>query len=256
MLSLPSESDLAMHLVPANPAAIRNAREQLRTRLAVHLGELLRQKHTGMQEGGEYSASAQAAGRRALRNAALDLLIAEPVSINIALAQGHFEAAANMTDAIGALSALVQVGGDPAEAALAAFHDKWKNEPLVIDKWFTVQARDPSEGALGRVLALTAHPDFDATNPNRFRALVGAFAVGNPARFHDPSGAGYSFLADQILAVDDFNPMLAARLVDNLGGWQRYTPELGALMKAQLERIAAHPGLSNNVLELATKSLA
>ncbi|MEI6282350.1 MAG: aminopeptidase N [Alphaproteobacteria bacterium] len=256
MLSLPSESDLAMHLVPANPAAIRNAREQLRTRLALHLGELLRRQHTGMQEGGEYSASAQAAGRRALRNAALDLLIAEPVSINIALAQGHFEAAANMTDAIGALSALVQVGGDPAEAALAAFHDKWKNEPLVIDKWFTVQARDPSEGALGRVLALTAHPDFDATNPNRFRALVGAFAVGNPARFHDPSGAGYSFLADQILAVDGFNPMLAARLVDNLGGWQRYTPELGALMKAQLERIAAHPGLSNNVLELATKSLA
>ena len=256
MLSLPSESDLAMHLVPANPAAIRNAREQLRTRLAVHLGELLRRQHTGMQEGGEYSASAQAAGRRALRNAALDLLIAEPVSINIALAQGHFKAAANMTDAIGALSALVQVGGDPAEAALAAFHDKWKNEPLVIDKWFTVQARDPSEGALGRVLALTAHPDFDATNPNRFRALVGAFAVGNPARFHDPSGAGYSFLADQILAVDGFNPMLAARLVDNLGGWQRYTPELGALMKAQLERIAAHPGLSNNVQELATKSLA
>ena len=256
MLSLPSESDLAMHLVPANPAAIRNAREQLRTRLALHLGELLRRQHTGMQEGGEYSASAQAAGRRALRNAALDLLIAEPVSINIALAQGHFEAAANMTDAIGALSALVQVGGDPAEAALAAFHDKWKNEPLVIDKWFTVQARDPSEGALGRVLALTAHPDFDATNPNRFRALVGAFAVGNPARFHDPSGAGYSFLADQILAVDGFNPMLAARLVDNLGGWQRYTPELGALMKAQLERIAAHPGLSNNVQELATKSLA
>ena len=256
MLSLPSESDLAMHLVPANPAAIRNAREQLRTRLALHLGELLRRQHTGMQEGGEYSASAQAAGRRALRNAALDLLIAEPVSINIALAQGHFEAAANMTDAIGALSALVQVGGDPAEAALAAFHDKWKNEPLVIDKWFTVQARDPSEGALGRVLALTAHPDFDATNPNRFRALVGAFAVGNPARFHDPSGAGYSFLADQILAVDGFNPMLAARLVDNLGGWQRYTPEQGALMKAQLERIAAHPGLSNNVQELATKSLA
>ena len=256
MISLPSESDLAMHLVPANPAAIRNAREQLRTRLALHLGELLRRQHTGMQEGGEYSASAQAAGRRALRNAALDLLIAEPVSINIALAQGHFEAAANMTDAIGALSALVQVGGDPAEAALAAFHDKWKNEPLVIDKWFTVQARDPSEGALGRVLALTAHPDFDATNPNRFRALVGAFAVGNPARFHDPSGAGYSFLADQILAVDGFNPMLAARLVDNLGGWQRYTPELGALMKAQLERIAAHPGLSNNVQELATKSLA
>ena len=256
MLSLPSEQDLTLHMVPADPAAIREAREALRTRLAVHLGELLRRLHTGMQEGGEFSTSAEAAGRRALRNAAMDLLIAEPVSINMELAKGHFEAAANMTDAIGALSALMQSGGEAAEEALAAFHEKWKDEPLVIDKWFTVQARDPAEGALGRILGLTAHPDFDATNPNRFRALVGAFAVGNPAKFHDPSGAGYRFLADQILAVDAYNPMTAARLVDSLGGWRRYTPQLGALMKAQLERIAAHPKLSNNVLELATKALA
>jgi aminopeptidase N len=86
--------------------------------------------------------------------------------------------------------------------------------------------------------------------------LVGSFAAGNPARFHDPSGAGYRFVADQILAVDAYNPMTAARLVESLGGWKRYTPKLGALMKAQLERIAAHKGLSNNVLELATKALA
>jgi aminopeptidase N len=256
MLSLPSESDLTLHMSPADPAAIRAGREALRTRLAVHLGELLRRLHTGMQEPGEFSTSAQAAGRRALRNAALDLLIAEPVSINLELADGHYRAAANMTDAIGALSALIQVGGEVAEHALAGFHDKWKSEPLVIDKWFSVQARDPSDGAIGRILGLTAHPDFDATNPNRFRALVGAFAAGNPARFHDPSGAGYRFVADQILAVDAYNPMTAARLVESLGGWKRYTPKLGALMKAQLERIAAHKGLSNNVLELATKALA
>jgi aminopeptidase N len=105
------------------------------------------------------------------------------------------------------------------------------------------------------VLALTAHPDFDLKNPNRMRALVQNFASGNPARFHDPSGAGYRFLADQILAVDAFNPSTAARLVEPLGGWRRYKPELGALMRAQLERIVAHEGLSKNVLELASKAL-
>jgi aminopeptidase N len=104
-------------------------------------------------------------------------------------------------------------------------------------------------------MGLTAHPAFDAKNPNRFRALVSSFANFNPVRFHDPSGAGYRFLADQILAVDGYNPMLAARLVDPLGGWRRYKPELGALMKAQLERIAETGGLSKNVYELATRAL-
>jgi aminopeptidase N len=104
-------------------------------------------------------------------------------------------------------------------------------------------------------MALTRHPAFEPTNPNRLRALVSTFANYNPARFHDPSGAGYRFLADQILAVDKFNPMTAARLVEPLGAWRRYRPDLGALMRQELERIAAHPDLSKNVLELAAKSL-
>jgi aminopeptidase N len=126
----------------------------------------------------------------------------------------------------------------------------------VIDKWFAVQARDPDEGALGRVMGLTAHPAFDAKNPNRLRALVSTFAGFNPVRFHDPSGAGYRFLADQILATDGFNPMTAARLVEPLGGWRRYKPELGALMKAELQRILSSPGLSKNVFELVSRALA
>jgi aminopeptidase N len=147
------------------------------------------------------------------------------------------------------------IGGETYEQALAHFFDRWKSEPLVIDKWFALQARDPDEGALGRVMGLTAHPAFDAKNPNRLRALVSTFANFNPSRFHDPSGAGYRFLADQILAVDGFNPMTAARLVDPLGGWRRYTPELGALMKAQLQRILETKGLSKNVFELASRAL-
>jgi aminopeptidase N len=255
LLSLPAEQDLALEMSPADPQAIHEAREALRTRLAVHLGDLLRRLHGGLQEAGEFSPDAESAGRRALRNAALDLLAAEPRSENIDRAIGHYQAAANMTDAMGALNALMQIGGEPAEKALADFHAKWKAEPLVIDKWFAVQARDPSEGALGRVLALTAHPDFDIKNPNRMRALVMNFSSGNPARFHDPSGSGYRFLADQIRAVDAFNPSTAARLVAPLGGWRRYRPELGALMRAQLERIVAHEGLSKNVFELASKAL-
>jgi aminopeptidase N len=256
LLALPSEPDLALVMAPADPAAIHEAREALRLRLALHLEDALRRLHAGLQEAGEFSPDAAGAGRRALRNAALDLMAANPRSDVGELARGHYEAAANMTDAIGGLQALTLIGGELYEQALSDFYARWKDEPLVIDKWFAVQARDPDEGALGRVMGLTAHPAFEATNPNRLRALVSTFASFNPVRFHDPSGAGYRFLADQILATDGFNPMTAARLVEPLGGWRRYRPELGKLMKAELERILAAPGLSKNVFELVSRSLA
>ncbi len=256
LLILPSEPDLALAMSPADPAAIHEAREALRVRLALHLAEELKRLHSGLQEIGEFSPDAAGAGRRALRNAALDLMAANPRSETGELAAGHYQAAANMTDAIGGLAALTLIGGELYEKALADFYERWKDEPLVIDKWFAVQARDPDEGALGRVLGLTAHPAFEAKNPNRLRALVATFASFNPVRFHDPSGAGYHFLADQILATDGFNPMTAARLVEPLGGWRRYKPELGALMKAELQRILAAPGLSKNVFELVSRALA
>ncbi|CAN7444554.1 aminopeptidase N [Phenylobacterium sp. LjRoot219] len=255
LMALPSEPDLALALQPADPAAIHEAREALLMRLSVHLEPELRRLHTGLQDIGEFSPDAAGAGRRALRNAALELLAANPRSDNVDMASGHFEAAANMTDAMGGLNALMQMGGERYEQALAAFYERWKGEPLVIDKWFSIQARDPSETALGRVMGLTTHPAFESKNPNRLRALVSSFANFNPARFHDPSGAGYRFLADQILAVDRFNPMTAARLVDPLDGWRRYKPELGALMKAELERIAAAEDLSKNVLEKVSRAL-
>ncbi len=255
LVSLPSESDLAVASTPADPAAIHLAREALRSRMAVHLGETLRRLHGGLQEPGSFSPDAAAAGRRSLRNAALELLAADPHALNRERAKGHFDAALNMTDAMGGLAALTLLGGEDIEAALAAFYQRWKDDPLVIDKWFAVQARDPSAGALGRVLGLTAHPAFGARTPNRLRALVQTFTAGNPDRFHDPSGAGYRFLADQILAIDAFNPMTAARLIEPLGNWARYLPRLGALMREQLERIAAAEGLSKNVLELAVKAI-
>ncbi len=256
LLALPSESDLSLALQPADPAAIHEARDALRRRLALHLADELKHLHIGLQELGEFSPDAANAGRRALRNATLDLMAANPRSEIAELAEGHYRAAANMTDSMGGLSALMAIGGEAYEAALADFYDRWKHEPLVIDKWFALQGRDPDETALGRVMGLTAHPAFDQKNPNRLRALISTFANFNPARFHDPSGDGYRFLADQILAVDGFNPMTAARLVEPLGSWRRYRPELGDLMKAQLARIAATEGLSKNVYELVSKSLA
>ncbi len=255
LLVLPSEPDLALATESADPAALHAARDNLRARIAVHLGDLLRRLHGEMQSDGEFSASAQAAGRRALRNACAEALSADPHDENLQRLTGHYEAARNMTDMIGGLYPLVALGGVARDKALASFHYAWKTEPLVLDKWFSVQGRDPNGDALERVIALTTHPDFEPTNPNRLRALVSTFANFNPARFHDPSGAGYRFLADQILAVDAFNPMTAARLVEPLGGWRRYKPELGALMREQLERIAAQPELSKNVLELTTKAL-
>jgi aminopeptidase N len=229
-LALPSEADLAMAQDPADPAAIHGARDALRARLAIHLSTLLHRLHGGLQEAGEFSPDSASAGRRALRNGALELLAADPHAANRERAMGHFRAAANMTDAMGGLNALMLMGGEDFETALAEFYDRWKDEPLVIDKWFAVQARSPTEDAIGRVLGLTAHPAFDPKNPNRL-------------------------LADQILAVDSFNPMTAARLIEPLGGWRRYRPELGELMRAELQRIVDTPGLSKNVFELASRSL-
>ena len=256
LLGLPSESDLALATSPSDPGAIHTARETLKQRLALHLADHLKRLHTGLQDLGDFSPDAASAGRRALRNAVLDLLASNPRADIADLAEGHYRAALNMTDAIGGLNALMIIGGKAFDTALADFYERWKHEPLVIDKWFALQARDPGAGALGRVLGLTVHPAFDQTNPNRLRALVSTFAAANLVSFHDPSGSGYHFLADQILAVDRFNPMTAARMVEPLGGWRRYIPELGVLMKAQLKRISETEGLSKNVSELVTKALA
>jgi aminopeptidase N len=256
LLILPSEQDLSLAVAQADPAAIHEAREALRATLAEALAEPLKRMHDDRSTSGPFSPDAESAGRRALRNQALMLLAAKPGADIAERALRHYREAANMTDAMGGLSTLSLLGGQPFEQALSDFYVRWESEPLVIDKWFNVQAQSPAADALTRVRALTQHPAFDPKNPNRLRALVAVFASANPYRFHDASGAGYRFLADQILATDTFNPMIASRLVEPLGAWRRFKPELGALMKAELERIAAQPGLSKNVTELVTRALA
>ncbi|WP_158917948.1 aminopeptidase N [Caulobacter sp. S45] len=256
LLQLPSEADLALEMAPnADPTLIHEARDGLRTRIAVHLSELLTRLHGEMQSDETFTPDARSAGRRALRNAVLAMLVADPHAANVERAHGHFAAAANMTDAMGGLNALSQLGGAGFEAALARFYDRWQAEPLVVDKWFAVQARAAAEDTLARVAELTAHPAFDPRTPNRFRALVSNFALNNPVRFHAGDGAGYRFLADQILAVDAYNPGMAARLVSPLGEFRLYRPDLAREMRRELGRIAAHPRLSKNVAELVGKAL-
>ena len=142
------------------------------------------------------------------------------------------------------------------QVALDRFYDRWKGEGLVLDKWFAIQASAPAPDALERIRKLVDHPAYDRKNPNKVRALIGALAGGNPVRFHDASGSGYRFLADQVISTDKFNPQVAARLVGPLGRWRRYDKPRQALMKAELQRIVSEPGLSKDVFEIASKSLA
>ena len=159
-----------------------------------------------------------------------------------------------MTDRQGALNALANSDAPERTGALAAFYERYRLDPLVLDKWFTVQAVSTRDDALDQVMTLARHPDFTLANPNRMRSLVGAFAA-NQRAFHDKSGRGYRFLADMILAVDRLNPQTAARLVPPLGRWRRFDSARQDLMKGELERIVATSGLSKDVFEQASKSL-
>jgi aminopeptidase N len=191
-------------------------------------------------------------GSRALKNAALGYLTAAGDQQRAAQ---QFAAGANMTDTLAALANLAETPGSARDKAFAGFYASWKHNPLVLNKWFGVQARAGAPDTLERVHTLTKHPDFDMKNPNRLYSLIGA-VTANTSVFHDKSGAGYKLLADTIVTVDGFNPQVAARLCTSLGTWRRYDQARQDLMKAALERILATETLSHNTYEMASKSLA
>jgi aminopeptidase N len=160
-----------------------------------------------------------------------------------------------MTDRQGALGILVSLDAPEREAALGAFYERFRTDALVLDKWFALLAAAQRPDTVDQVLKLAGHPDFALTNPNRLRALAGTFG-GNHWAFHSPDGRGYAFLADMILAADQLNPQVAARLVPSFGRWRRFEPRRAELMRQALERIVAAPGLSKDVFEQVSKSLA
>ncbi len=251
---LPSESFIGDRMAQVDPEAIHRAREALRADLGTALDDLWRGAYAA-SAANRYEYSPAAKGARRLRTIALGYIAATGAADAPALARRQFDEADNMTDRQGALGVLVNGDAPEREPALAAFYDRYKGNALVIDKWFTTQALSTRADTPELVEALARHPDFTLSNPNRLRALVGAFSV-NQRAFHDASGRGYRFLADMILAEDKLNPQTAAKLVPPLGRWRRFDADRAALMRAELERIVTTDGLSKDVFEQASKSLA
>ncbi len=253
-LTLPSESYLGEQLEEIDPGAVHAARHGLRRGLGTDLADLWLQVYL-RNDGAGTNDRETAAGCRRLKNLALSYLMAGGSDEAAELAARQFIQADNMTDRLAALSLLADTERPAADQALDSFYQHWQHDPLVVDKWFRVQALSTRADTLARVQALTAHPAFELHNPNKVRALIGAFCHSNPARFHDPSGAGYAFLADYVLQLDGINPQIAARLASGLSRWRRYEPGRRQLMREQLVRIAAAPSLSPDVYEVATRSL-
>jgi aminopeptidase N len=250
---LPSEGFIGDHMSIVDPEAIRTEREALRVALGAGLIAQWQAAYAATSANRfEYSPAAK--GARRLRTVALGYLMASDAPDAPKLAMRQFEDADNMTDRQGALSALSNSDAPERHGALAAFYDRYRGDALVLDKWFSVQALSTRDDTLEAVEALARHADFTLSNPNRLRALVGVFA-SNQRAFHHPSGRGYAFLADMILAVDRLNPQTAARLVPPLGRWRRFDPARAERMRTELERIVATPGLSKDVFEQASKSL-
>ncbi len=233
-----------------DPEALFQSRKAVRA----HLAEALRDRLAAVLNGPRADAadtSPEAMGRRALSAAALDLIAATGDGAPLKTA---FDAAGGMTETMAALGALAQTGGPAFAEALEAFHARWQGNPLVMDKWFQVQAMSPLEGAPGRMRALADHPLFTLSNPNRARALYGAFAAGNPRHFHAADGSGYELVAEAIGKLDKANPMTAARLVRAFESWKRFDEGRQGKAKAALERLKAD-GISTNLKEMVDRTL-
>ena len=253
LLVLPGETYLAEQIAQADPGAIRREREALKGWLAQTLADRFTSLHD-RASAVPYSLDAAARGARKVKTQALVYLAAGLPEEAARRAAAQYDAADNMTDRQGALMVLCALDTPLRAEKLADFHARHAGNALVVDKWFSLQAGSLHPGVLAHVQALAGHVDFTMANPNRVRSLYMAFAA-NPGAFHDPSGAGYRMIADLILALDPINPQTAARFVAPLGRWRRIEAGRSAMMRAELERIAAAGGLSRDTQEQVARSL-
>ncbi|MCC5856881.1 MAG: aminopeptidase N [Ectothiorhodospiraceae bacterium] len=253
-LTLPTEQYLGEQQDVIRVDDNHAVRESLLLRLAETLEEPLRAAYSQSREHVRAS-GAEGAAWRSLANACLVLLARLP-DTGTELTLRHYRDAGGMTERLAALALLAREPEDPAgRDALARFHADWQHEALVINKWFQVQAMAPHPLAPEHVAGLTAHPDFSLRNPNRVRSVIGAFAQGNTVGFHRRDGAGYRFLADQVLALDELNPQVAARMLLPLAQWRRHDSARRERMRGELERIQNAPKLSKDVHEIVSKAL-
>ena len=256
-LRLPSQGELAQAMEVADVDGIYAVTRFVHRRLgdAVYdrLLDVYRRSTRDQQGGG---LSTEAMGNRALGNVVLAYLAASGRQEGLDLAEAQVDDGSSMTMVMGGLHALNGIDCPERDAALATFHDRWRDRPMELDKWFSLTAMSTLPGTLDKVIGLLEHPGYDMGNPNRVRAVVGAFASGNQVRFHAADGAGYRFLGDRVLELQTRNPQVAARLVQPLTRWRRYDEGRRALMIEQLTRVVETPGLSKDVFEIASKGLA
>ena len=250
---LPTEDYLAEQMEVVDVDGIHVAREFVRSSLAQALSTEFRMRYDELNDGRVYSKSPAAMAARSLKNVCLSYLVKAPGSDDLASRQ--FEGSDNMTDTLAGLRGLVMEGSAEAEPALKSFEDKWKDDALVSDKWFAMQAIRPAHDTVETVKSLMGHPSFSIKNPNKVRSLIGVFSMLNPTGFHAPDGSGYRFHADQVIALDSINPQVAARMASAFNRWVRYDNDRKALMKEQLERINAVSGLSPDTSEIINSAL-
>jgi aminopeptidase N len=253
---LPSQAYLAQQMPEIDVDAIEQAHRFVRGELSRRLRAELRGIYDRLNDRRPYAFEPAAVGRRTLKNVALSYLMADPTPDIVALCRDEFFRADNMTDSLAALTALANTDVPARQEVIAAFYDKWSKNPLVIDKWLSVQALSELPDTLERVRALMGHESFSLRNPNRVRALIGAFTQSNQPRFHAADGGGYRLLADVVLELDRMNPQVASRMVGGFNQWRRFDEKRRTLMRAEIDRILRQPGLSKDVYEIASKSVA
>jgi aminopeptidase N len=254
MLMPPTENELAAKSKPADPVAIHLARRSLVGSIALAHRNRLAQLYEHMRDPGDFSPDAGSAGRRALRNACLRYLTAADDEAAAGLAEAHYRSADNMTDMIAGLAALTRMESPLRDAAFTHFHDRFKTDPLVLDKWMSLQAGSPLPETVTAVRQLMKHPAFDIRNPNRVRALIGAFSA-NHLRFHKEDGSGYRLVGEVVRSLDGMNPQVAARMAGAFESWRRYDPVRQDLMRTELKAINGLSGISPNLFEVTGKML-
>ncbi len=255
-LILPAERVIAQEMDVIRPDAIHDAREAMLRGLGEAHRAALWSLYRDLATNAPYRHEREQIDRRRIRNLALRMLAVTEEEQAIEAAWSQFEQADNMTDAQAAFVVLADQDHARRDDVIAAFYERWKDDPLVLDKWFTLQASSSRPDTLDRVRELSEHPDFNLANPNRVRSLIGAFCSGNQVRFHGARGAGYVFLADYVLALNESNPQVASRMASIFNDWRRYDEDRQMAIQVQLERIASSQSLSKDVYEIVSRALS
>jgi len=255
-LTLPSENYLAQLQDVVDVDGIHAARKLITGSIGTKYLADLEKIYQDNADTGPYSVSPEAVGKRRLKNTALRYIQSANETLAVQLALEQYKTAKNMTDKVAALAILTDSKTDASTFAFEDFYNTWKNDPLVLDKWFSLQAIADRQDVPELITKLLQHPDFTYKNPNRLRSLIGSFASGNQKWFHRADGAGYKLLSETVIKLNSINPSTAARILTPLRQWRKYDATRKLLMENELKRILSEKDISNDVYEIVSKSLS